>query len=305
MINTFEKLLTAAKETKPASLAVASAEDPVVIQAVSKAREEGLADAILVGRKARLEELLKAEGMGSDAFQILDAETEVESAEKAVRLVHDGRASALMKGLLPTGVLMRAVLNKEWGLRGDTVLSHCMFYQTPALPRFLVVTDGGMCTFPTLEQKIAILENAAGLLKLFDYDCIYAAALCATEKPDPKIKDSMEAAELAAMTDHWSQWNMHVFGPVGVDLAISEEACRHKSYKAVGAGKADIILAPDYQAGNAFGKALTYFADADSAGIVLGAKAPVILVSRSDPARTKTLAIALSALAAAKKNKMD
>lgn len=301
MIRTFEALREAARAESAVRIAVAAAEDDAVIEAVVKAREEGLADAVLVGQEAEIKKLLKAAGASPEAFELLPADNPAEAAAKAVRLVHDGQAGAVLKGFVSTPELMRAVLNKEYGLRSGKLITHCMLYQPKGYSRYIVDTDGGMCTFPTLEQKIGILENAAELLKLLGYEEINAAVLCAGEKVDPKIKDMAEAAEIAGMTEHWAKWNMNVYGPVGLDLAISEEACRHKNYSAKGAGKADIILVPDYQVGNCLGKSMGYFGGAENGGIILGAKAPILLVSRADPALAKMNSMALAAVVAAAK----
>lgn len=295
-INNFAKVYQAAKEGKTFKLAVAEAQDPAVIEAVLEAQVQGLAEPILVGNPEKIGQILTDLGQDARNFEIIESKSPEESAEKAVRLVSEAKASAVLKGLLPTATLMRAVLNKEYGLRSGSVMSHAMVYEVPGHEGFLINTDGGMFTFPNLDQKKAILSNAADMLAKLGYQEIIAAALAASESVDPKVQASVDA-EILAQTD-WSKWNMQVFGPVGLDLAISPEAVKHKGFEAKGAGHADIILVPDYLVGNAFGKALTYFAQADSAGLILGATAPIILVSRADSAQVKLNSIALASVVA-------
>ncbi len=299
-LNTFAKLRQAAKALPKSQIAVAAAADPEVLKAVIKAKEEGLAESILVGDEKEIRSLLKEEKVSADDFELVHAESPEEAAQKAVFLVHEGKAKALLKGLVPTSVLLRAVLDKERGLRGKGVMSHAMLYEHKDYDGFILNTDGGMFTFPKQEDKIRILENAANLLQALGYSSMNTAILCASETVDPKNKDSLEAEAIAAMKEHWNKWNMNIFGPVGLDLAISKEACEHKSYTAEGAGEADIILVPDFQVGNCLGKSLSYFGHADSGGLILGAAAPIMLVSRADSSKVKVNSIALAMVAANK-----
>lgn len=297
-LDSFAKVRRAALDLAGYRLVVAEAQDDAVLEAVVMAKQQGMVEPILVGQPEAIKPILKKLETSPDAFRIIPSSTPEESARLAVQLVHEGEGDALLKGFLPTSTLMREVLNRDYGLRTGQVMSHTMFYEVPGHPGFIVNTDGGMLTFPTLEQKRGILENAAKLLKKLGYDKIYAACLAGSEQVDPKIEASLDAAELAAEKERWAKLNMTVYGPVALDLAVSEEAVRHKHYEAEGAGKADIILMPNFLVGNAFGKTLTYFAGADSAGLINGAKVPIILVSRVDSAKIKLNSLALAALAA-------
>lgn len=300
MIQTFEKLHAAASSLEEAvTIAVAAAEDDAVIEAVVEAKREGLAHSILTGNPERLQAMLEKAGANRADFEIVAAPDPVEAARAAVRVIREGKAEALLKGFVSTPDLMRAVLNREEGLRTGKLISHCMLYQSEAVPRFIVNTDGGMCTFPTREQKTGILENAADLLCKLGYERINAAVLCAGEKVDPKNPHTLDAEFLVGMKEHWARWNMNVFGPVGLDLALDPSAVRHKHYDAEGAGQADIVLVPDYQVGNCFGKTMSLFGRAHNGGLILGAKVPVMLVSRADPAESKLHSIALAAMYAA------
>ncbi|NCC69001.1 MAG: phosphate butyryltransferase, partial [Clostridia bacterium] len=188
----------------------------------------------------------------------------------------------------------------EMGLRTERLISHVMLYECPAYSKPLFLTDGGMNTFPDLGKKADILENAAIMLKALGYDKIYAACVCGAEVVNPKIQSTVDAKDLSEMTDRWAQYNMSVFGPVALDLAISKEACRHKRYNAEGAGEADILLVPTYEVGNGIGKAINYFGDGKNAGIIMGAKVPIVLVSRADSAESKLASIALGSVVAGK-----
>ena len=203
-----------------------------------------------------------------------------------------------MKGILGTADLMRAVFNKECGLRTSHLTTHCMFYEIPALGKMVILTDGGVNTFPDLEKKAEILENAAAVLQALGYESINAACICGAEQVNPKVQSTVDADALTKMTDRWSKYNMQVCGPVALDLAVSKEACHHKHYTAAGAGDADILLVPNYEVGNGIGKAASLFGGAKNAGIILGAKVPIVLVSRADSAESKLASIAAGSVLA-------
>ena len=215
-----------------------------------------------------------------------------------VALCAEGKANFLMKGILGTADLMRAVFNKECGLRTSHLTTHCMFYEIPAYGKMVILTDGGVNTFPDLDKKAEILENAAMVLHALGYESINAACICGAEVVNPKIQSTVDADALAHMTERWSKYNMNVCGPVALDLAVSKEACHHKHYTAPGAGDADILLVPNYEVGNGIGKAASLFGNAKNAGIILGAKVPIVLVSRADSAESKLASIAAGSVLA-------
>ncbi|MEN6471550.1 MAG: phosphate acyltransferase [Clostridiaceae bacterium] len=299
MLNSIEAILEAARAGKEGVVSVAAAHDREVLLAVREARREGIASSLLVGDEGKIRALLSELGEHASHYQIEHADTDAACAARAVRAVKEGRAGFLMKGLLNTTDLLRAVVNKETGLSTGRLLSHVMLYEVNAYPKLLAVTDGGMTPSPDLEKKADILENAAVLLKALGYEKIYASCLCGSETVSEKIQSTVDAKALAEMDARWLPYNMKVVGPVGFDLAISRLSCEHKGYSAEGAGEADILLCPNYETGNAVGKSFTYFAAAKAAGVVVGAKVPVILVSRSDTAETKLASIALGKAAAA------
>ena len=302
MINTINGILEAAKGGKTGVIAVAAAHDQPVIEAVVEARKEGIATPILVGHVDEIRTMLSGLGENPDEYQIIAGDSDTDCAAKAVALCADGKANFLMKGILGTADLMRAVFNKECGLRTSHLTTHCMFYEIPAYGKMVILTDGGVNTFPDLDKKAEILENAAMVLQALGYETINAACICGAEVVNPKIQSTVDADALAHMTERWSKYNMNVCGPVALDLAVSKEACHHKHYNAPGAGDADILLVPNYEVGNGIGKAASLFGHAKNAGIILGAKVPIVLVSRADSAESKLASIAAGSVLAQRMN---
>ena len=293
MVNKLSQLIELAKAKPGVTVSVAQAADKEVLEAVVNAEKEGIAKAVLTGNKEKIENILAEIGANAENFVIIEAETDEECAFKAVEQIRLGNANILMKGLLSTGTFMKAVINRDTGLRTGKTISHTMFYEVPSYGKLLCLTDGGMNTFPDLEKKADILENAIGVVKKLGIEKPSVACVCGAENVDPKVQSTLDADELSKM-ERFA--DAVVYGPVGLDHAISKEAVHHKGYKNENAGYADILLVPTYEVGNGIGKAMTYFAGAKSAGIVVGAKAPIVLVSRSDNAEAKMLSIALAAM---------
>ncbi len=301
MIKNFEELLSAVKSKKTMKVVVAAAQDNDVIEAVSKAETMGLINPVLVGDANKIIGIFDEMGISYRDFEIVDEPDIIESAKKAVSLVKNGDADFLMKGLIPTADIMRAVLDKEKGLRTDSLISHVMVYKVDTYPKFLFLTDGGINVAPNLEQKVKILENAITVCKAMGLDKIYAACLAGAETVNPKIQATVDAKAIADMKEKWAEFNTVAEGPVALDLAINKVACAHKGYKGEGGGNADILLVPYYEVGNVLGKSMTYLANSESAGIIMGAKVPIVLVSRADSAETKLLSIALGSIIASNK----
>ncbi|KUO70582.1 MAG: phosphate butyryltransferase [Clostridia bacterium BRH_c25] len=294
----FKELLEAAKSQKKMKIVVAAAQDEDVIKAVSQAKEMELAEPVLVGDEGKIKEImdrLKVQGSG---YEIIDEPDMIQAARRSVELVRNGKGDFLMKGLLQTADIMRAVLDKEIGLRTENLISHVMVYEVPTYKKLIYLTDGGMNVAPDLDQKVQILENAIKACKAMKMDKVYASCLAGAETANPKIPATVDAKAIANMKEKWEAQGVVVEGPVALDLAISSEACAHKGYKGEGGGNADILLVPYYEVGNALGKSLTYFANARSAGIIMGAKVPIVLVSRADSSESKLLSIALGSIIA-------
>ncbi len=298
MIKNFNELLETAKSQKIMKIVIAAAQDEDVIKAVSQAKEIGIAEPVLVGNKAKILEIMNELGIESSEFEIIDEPDLIQAARKSVKLVREGKGDFLMKGILQTADIMRAVLDKEEGLRTDNLISHVMVYEVPSYNKLLYLTDGGMNVAPDLSQKVQILENAVKVCKAMKMGKIYVSCIAGAETVNPKIPATVDAKAIEDMKDKWEEQGVVVQGPVALDLAISSEACAHKGFKGEGGGKADILLVPYYEVGNAMGKAMTYFAGAKSAGVIMGAKVPIVLVSRADSSESKLLSIALGSVIA-------
>ena len=302
MIRTIDDIIQTAKQNKTAVVAVAAAHDDAVIEAIVNARRENIAEPILVGHIDVIRKMLADCGEDPESYRMIETDADTESAAVAVALCAEGKADFLMKGILSTADMMRAVFKRDSGLRTGRLTSHCMIYQIPAYNKLLMMTDGGVNTFPDLEKKADILENGAMALRAMGYEKIYASCICGAETINPKVQSTLEAVELSNMKDRWAPYNMTVIGPVALDLAVSKEACRHKRFEAEGAGEADIILVPNYEVGNGTGKAISLFGNSRSAGFIMGARVPIVLVSRSDNADSKMASIAAGSVLAANLN---
>ena len=298
MISTFDGIFEAANQNQRSVIAVAAAHDDAVIDAVVAARKAGIITPILVGHTEEIASLLLQAGENPAEYEMIAAAEDTDSAAKAVALCAEGKADFLMKGIVSTADIMRAVFKKEGGLRGDRLTSHFMLYEIPTYHKMLLVTDAGLNMFPDVEKKADILENAATVLQALGYDHIYASCVCAAETVNPKAPATLDADALSKMTDRWSKYRMDVIGPLALDLAISKEACRHKRFSAPGAGDADILLVSNYEVGNGICKSLRLFCNVRSAGGIVGAGVPIVLVSRSDSAEAKLNSIALGSVLA-------
>lgn len=301
MGKTIDQIVLMAKVGTGRIIAVAGAHDEAVLEAVLDAEAQGLCVPILVGDPRLIEQVSLKIGRFCNHLEVIPAFSEEECASLAVGLIRQGKADFLMKGIISTSVLMKAVIDRENGIRTGRLISHVMLYQVDSYPKIMAVTDGGMIPTPSLDQKCGILENAALLFHLMGYDHINAACICGSEVVNPKIQAMTDAVRIVEMADRWKALGMNVIGPVGLDLAVSKESCLHKNYQAPGCGAADILLVPSYEVGNAFGKGLTYFAGARNAGVVMGASCPIVLVSRADSRDSKLASIALGVVVAAGK----
>lgn len=301
MIKTLEGLLERVKSLPKMKLAVAAAEDKEVLHAVFDAKEAGIITPVLVGDVEKIEKIAAELGFSLEGVEVLRGDDLADSAMKAVKLVSQGQADFVMKGLLDTSILLKAVLDKEYGLRTDSLLSHVMVYEPKMYHKLLFITDGGMNIAPELDAKVKILKNAVQAAKAFELEQVKAACIAAKEKVSDKMPSTVDAdaiAKLAAGGEFGE--GVIVEGPLAFDLAISKEAAQIKKLESQVAGDADILLVPTIEVGNAVGKALTYLAEAKSAGIIMGAKAPVVLVSRADSHESKLYSIALGAIIANK-----
>jgi phosphate butyryltransferase len=300
VIKNFEDVIKIAKERGPRTIAVACAQDSDVLKAVENARQNGIVAAILVGDAEKITAICKEESIDLNEYKVIDLKDMAEASLKAVELVSSGQADMVMKGLVDTGIILKAVLNKEVGLRTGNVLSHVAVFEIPAYHKLMLITDAAMNIAPDVNQKKQIIENALIVSKALDIDEAKVAIIAAKEKVNPKMPATVDAGELVKMNQSGELTGCIVGGPFAVDNAVSLEAARIKGIDHPVAGDADIMLCPTIEAGNVFYKTLAFLCDCKSAGTIVGAKAPVILTSRADSEEAKLNSIALSVLMAAK-----
>lgn len=300
MIKSFEEVLKIAKERGPKTVAVACAQDTDVLRAVNNAKNNGIVQAILVGDEEKIVSICKEENIDLKDYEIINITDLAEASLKAVSLVSSGKAHMVMKGLVDTGIILKAVLNKEVGLRTGSVLSHVAIFDVNDYPRLLLVTDAAMNIAPDLNQKKQIIENSLQVAKGLDIELPKVGVICAKEKVNPKMPATVDAGELVKMNESGELVGCLVGGPFALDNAVSEEAARLKGIDHPVAGKADILMCPNIESGNILYKTLGFLANAKSAGVIVGAKAPIILTSRADSEETKLNSIALGVLMAAK-----
>lgn len=281
-------------------LAVVASHDEEVLEAVVESCRLGISEPILIGDKEKTIAIAEEKGLDISGYKIIDEKDLNLAAEIGVKMVSNGEANFIMKGLVDTSILLKAVLNKEWGLRTESLLSHVMVYQIPSYDKLIYLSDGGMNLQPTLEDKVKIIENAVMVAKALGSKEVKVACLAAKEKVDPKMIATVEANKLKIMCENgkFSEGTI-VDGPMALDLAVSSTSAAVKGYKSPVAGDTDILLVPNIEMGNGIGKSITYFAGGKSAGIIMGAKVPIVLVSRADDHETKLYSIALGSAVAA------
>jgi len=277
----------------PRTLVVAAAHDSHTLEAVYIAAEELRLKYILVGNREKILSLSSELGHSADVKTIVDAKDNAECVDRAVGLIRDGSGDALMKGLIDTKTLLRAVLDKESGIRGTGTLTHLAILASPAYHKLIGITDGGMIPNPTLNQKADIARNAAEYLRGIGYTLPKIAALCASETVSEKIQETVDAAELQAMCQRGELGDCLLEGPLSFDIAVSKESASIKGFFTEVSGDADILLMPNFTVGNVLAKGLVYWAGSKMAGCILGAKTPIILTSRGASAEEKLLSIML------------
>ncbi|MFO7887552.1 MAG: phosphate acyltransferase [Eubacteriales bacterium] len=273
-------------------LVVVSAEEVNILEAVTKAYKDNLIEPILVGNKTLIEEYIKKNNFPLEDVEVVQAENFQKAAEISVKIIKEGKGDFLIKGLVDTSILLKAVLNKEWGLRTGKQLSHVMLYEMPAYHKLLMLTDGGMVTYPDIETKIELIKNAYEAAKKLDYKEFKVACLAAKEKLNPKMQATVEAAEIKERYKNKEfEEGIVIEGPIALDLAVSKEAAEIKKFQSPVAGDADLLLVHNIEMGNGIGKSITYFGNGVGAGVVMGAKVPIVLVSRSDDFNAKYYSI--------------
>ncbi len=296
----FKEIIKFAKDRGPKTISVACCQDKEVLMAVEMARKEKIANAILVGDIEQTKEIAKDIDIDLNNYELIHIEDLSEASLKSVELVSQGKADMVMKGLVDTSIILKSVLDKDKGLRTGNVLSHVAVFDIESYNRLFFITDAAMNLAPDLNTKKQIIENACTVAHSLDIDNPKVAVLCAKEKVNPKMKDTVDAKELEEMCNRGEIKGCIVGGPFALDNAVSIDAANHKGIDHPVAGKADILLAPDIEAGNILYKSLVFFSKSKNAGVIVGAKAPIILTSRADNEETKLNSIALGVLMAAK-----
>jgi len=299
----FHALVAKAQSHPPIRVAVAHPCDQVSLESAVKAAQLKLIQPILVGPEARIRKVASDSGLDISDFEIVDAEYSVQAAEKAVELVREGKADALMKGSLHTDELMAAVVKRDTGLRTSRRISHCFVMDVPDHDRALIITDAAINIAPDLKAKVDIVQNAIDLAHALTPAETRVAILSAMESVNPDVPSTLEAAALCKMADRGQITGAVLDGPLALDNAISPDAAAIKKISSPVAGRANVLVVPDLEAGNMLAKSLSFLADADAAGIVLGAKVPIILTSRADEemARLASCAVAQILVAARRK----
>ncbi|MBJ7982726.1 MULTISPECIES: phosphate butyryltransferase [Bacillus] len=296
-----EHLIDQAAGQPKKTVAVAVAEDHEVIEAVSKAIKLQLAQFRLYGNQEKIIGMLQEHGLQtSEHIEVIAAASSAEAAELSVKAVSNGEADVLMKGNIPTANILKAVLNKEWGLRKGSVLSHVAAFEVPNYDRLIFVTDAAMNIAPDVTQKAAIIQNTVEVAQAIGIDLPKVAPIAAVEVVNPAMQATIDAAMLTQMNRRGQIKNCVVDGPLALDNAVSQIAAEHKGIVSDVAGKADILLVPTIEAGNVLYKSLVYFANAKVGAMIAGAKAPIVLTSRADSAETKVYSLALAVATASK-----
>jgi len=297
-IRTFAELLEQAKAKGPKVVAVAAGHQSEVMLASLDAEVEGLAEVILVGDADQIQQIADTEGFDISRVEVVHTPHPREAAYQVMKLVSDGQADIAMKGKVETSDFLRAALSKDLKLRTGRLFTHVAIFEIPEFDRLIFISDAGVVVAPNLEQKVQIVQNAIGVAHSLGIELPRVAVLAATEVVNPKIPTTLDAANLSKMADRGQIRGGLVDGPLALDNAISPESAKIKGIRSEVAGYADILIAPDIEAGNVLAKAITYFAQGEMAGVVVGARCPLILPSRSDTRAAKLVSLALGVMLA-------
>ena len=295
----YDRLIAVARKHSPMATAVAHPCDTVSLESAVEGARLGLLKPILVGPRARILDVAAQAGLDIGRFELVESLHSHDSAARAVELVRAGRAEALMKGSLHTDELMGAVVARDTGIRTARRLSHCFVMDVPSHPEALIISDAAVNIAPTLEEKVDIVQNAIDLARALGTEKVRVAILSAMETVNPRVLSTVEAAALCKMADRGQITGAELDGPLALDNAISPEAAAIKHIVSPVAGRANVLIVPDLEAGNMLAKSLSFLAGADAAGIVLGARVPIILTSRADSLLTRLASCAVAVLVAA------
>ena len=292
MITQFDQVKQKIRDYPVQRIAVASGTDVATLEAVCQARDQNIAESVLVGDGATIQATAEEAGLNLENIEVIDVSDPVKAAYRAVEEVSAGRAGIYMKGYIHSDDFLRTVLDKERGLRTENILNHVFILEARMLGRLVFITDGAMNIEPDLEAKARIISNTIALARIFDVERPLVAVLSAIEVVNPKIPSSLEGAILAKMSDRGQFHGGVVDGPFALDNAINPDAARYKKIGGEVAGKADVIVVPNITTGNALAKSFAHISGGVSAGLVFGARVPVVLPSRADTQECKLAGIA-------------
>lgn len=299
MLRTYEDLEQKVKhQTVKKRIAVAAAGDLHTLEGIDEAVSKGMIEPVLIGDEKKIRQIISQRCVHLDRVQVIDEPDNINAARRAVDLACRGEADILMKGKLQTAELMGQAVNSQRGLKTHQIMTHAGLYQVPGYSKLALLTDGGLIPCPDAEQKKKIIENAVKLLKKLGCEMPKVAALCGAEVENPKIRASADAAQLKRWNQEGILTGCLVEGPISFDLMFSKESAQMKGYESPVSGEADIWLCPDMTAGNLMGKAMMYTAGAKMAGLITGAKVPIVLVSRGASAEEKYASIVFAAAVA-------
>ncbi len=298
MIKTMDELISKAKMIETSTMVVACAADEHVLEAVELARENNIINGILVGDKEKILQILKSLKINSSNYTIIDEKDKVKACQKSVKLVSSNDNYFLMKGLIDTSILLKAALNKEYGLRTKNRISHVSVFEVGTHHKIIFMSDGAMNIAPTLDEKRQIIENSVAIANAVGLNNPKVGILAAVEKVNPQMEATLDAEKLVQMNKDGIIKGCIVGGPFALDNAINKEAAKHKGIKDPIAGEIDILIMPRIEAGNIFYKTMMFLSNAKSASVIAGAKKPIVLTSRADSTISKFNSIALAALSA-------
>ncbi len=304
MINTFEELIDEAKkigrdQERPIKIAIAAGNDKAALEAIQDAKNMKIADGLLIGNKELIFRSLDELGIDRNEFEIIEADEETEICRRTIQAIHDGAAEIILKGKVKTATLLKAVMDAEHGLRTGRLISDAFVFEwlnRPEPNKLMIITDGGFNLAPDLNQKIQILENAVQVMHALGNPNPKVAVLSAVEIVNPSLQSTVDAAIMAKMNERGQIKGCIVDGPLALDNAISLESAQQKGIQSPVAGRADILLFPNIESANLTAKGTTYFANLRLAHTTMGAKAPVLIPSRSDTADAKLLTLALNVI---------
>lgn len=299
MIRSFGDLVNKLKkEQQILKVAAAAAEDSSVVDSLLEAQEERIADPIFIGNKAEISKLLKMRGKDPSQFNIIPASSDI-ACQCAIDLVKEGSAHVLMKGILDSRVFLEPIVKKDNNLRTGEIISHIAFFELPNYHKLLMTTDGGMVMYPGLDEKRRIINNATTALRAMGYALPKHAVVCAIEKENLKMVETIDAAALKKMNETGDINDCIVEGPISYDVAMNKDIARHKGYHSPYVGDFDCLIMPNIHAGNILGKCFTVTACALMAGVIVGAKVPIVMTSRGSDAKEKLYSIAMAMVIAA------